>query len=432
MKRTLSQFIVVGLAVASSLACYAEDARVLPAGRSRFSFVYAQTDGITQHFNDHGDRESLTAPYNMAINAENIKKAFPDAAVLINNLNNLNQGYNPNKAGTYGGITSKDQGIPIGDALSAGFLTTDATVRESQYNISYQYGITDRLTVGFIVPIVKAQVNFNGDITGTNTAAAMAPALPSTIAQSGGYQTLAHLNVSLARQLLSQMGYQVPSSNEQSGIGDVMLGGRYNYYKSRYEEVISSVQLGVALPTGALKDPTNPTTVDMGHGAVTTGLAHLFNYSPTRYVMLSNGIHYSHALPYHRNAIVGDNPNQFLAPASNNQIVGVQPGDSYSTNAGISLKPTAAFTLSAAYDWSWHRTDRYWGPIAGRDYGSMSSDTHQYQETVQLGASLSTIPSFLKKDFPLPTDVALNVYIPCAGVNVPVAPYGTAELALYF
>ncbi len=121
-----------------------------------------------------------------------------------------------------------------------------------------------------------------------------------------------------------------------------------------------------------------------------------------------------------------------IPPASNEENIAMQLGDKYWTNLGANAKITKAFSLSAQYEWFWKRPDTYQGGVAGRDYTYLSNDTREYSETVQIGASLSTIPAFLKKEFPLPTDMAVNVYIPRAGMNTVIAPYGTAELALYF
>lgn len=428
------------LAVALNPSAHAEDARVLPVGRSRLSFIYAQTDGITQQFDDHGVRTSIAQPYNLAVNAENVKKVSPDFARLVDGLNKSPYRYNPQARNPYNGVTLGSDGIPLGDAVSRGFLGVGATAHETQYNVSYQYGMTDRLSVGFLVPIIKAQISLDASLTGNNTAQdiqsafnrqGMGSPLDSTIATS--LAELANLNVPTIQSLLKDQGYNVPMTTNQSGIGDVVLGGRYNYYKSRYEDVISSAQAGVSLPTGALRDPTEPTQIDLGSGAFDLGVAHIVNYSPLRFLTLSNGIHYDHRLPAHRNLIVPDSAGgELIPPTSNEENVSMQLGDKYWTNLGTSFKLTDSLTLSAQYEWFWKRPDTYQGSRTDRNYSALSANTRQYLETLQLGASLSTIPAFLKKDFPLPTDVAFNVYIPRSGVNAVIAPYGTAELALYF
>src|SRR3954470_19705924 len=90
---------LIALGLAASPAARAEDARVLPAGRGRFSVIYAQSTGISQTFDSSGHAESLTAPYNIDLSAENLKSFSPDMAKLVDGLNELfpTVYYNPTK-----------------------------------------------------------------------------------------------------------------------------------------------------------------------------------------------------------------------------------------------------------------------------------------------------------------------------------------------
>jgi hypothetical protein len=437
MKQKLSQRVIwVGACLLSmtilAQTAFCEDARVLPQGRSRLNFTYAQTGNVSDTFNDQGDRVSLTHDYNLELNAATVQKIMPKIQGLVDGLNAQHLKYNPNDG------VNNGSGQNLADALTRGFLGTDAAVIESQYNISYQYGVTDRLSVGFNVPIIKAQTTFNASITGTNTAQQIAaafnqPGLPNQNALGSQLNQLANANIQTIRDQIQQSaGYTVPSQTNQSGIGDIVLGGRYNYYKSHYEDVISSVQAGVGLPTGSLKDPTIPTQISLGTGAFDLGIAHIFNYSPLRFLTLSNGIHYDHRLPSHQSMIPANSPGQVLPPTSNEESVATQLGDKYWTNLGVDAKITQAFSLGTSYEWFWKRPDTFSGSTPGVDYGGLSVDTAEYTETVQAGASLSTIPAFMRKEFPIPMDLAMNVYFPTKGVNAVIAPYATASIALYF
>jgi hypothetical protein len=414
---------------------------VLPAGRSRLSFTYAETTPISDTFDQNGERVSLTQNYNLPINAQTIEKAnVAGLSGLIKDLNALPLKYNPQAKDSYNGITTSSTagGQNLGDALTDGNLGTGAEIVEKQYNVSYQYGVTDRLSVGFNIPIISAQVNFNAGLSGTNTTQNIAAAFnqPGMKNRYGALaaqlNSLANQNVSTLRTLVQQqVGYTVPPQSNQSGIGDVVIGGRYNYYKSRYEDIISSVQAGLSLPTGSVRDPSIPTQISLGTGAFDIGVAHIFNYSPFRFLTLSNGIHYDHRLPSHMEMIpsIGD---QSLPPVSNEENVATQLGDKYWTNFGMDFKITSAFTMNTSYEWFWKRPDKFSGSTPGVDYGGMSVDTQEYVETAQAGASLSTIPAFLKKEFPIPLDIAMNVYVPTRGVNAVISPYATASISMYF
>jgi len=428
MKRRLSQRLVLAAAVFLAISTFgrvahSEDARVLPAGVGRFSFVYAETSGVNDQFDADGNRESITAPYNVELNAKTLKAADPNGmGALINSLNQVHPVLK----------------TPAGDTLDLGTLNTSAQVMETQENVGFQYGITDRLTIGFNVPIVQVNTTLNASLTGTNTAQNLAadfaqPGLPTQVSPVGAnLQKLAAANVEAIRELLQTAGYNVPQNTTQQGIGDIVFGGRYNYYRSHYENVLSSVQAGLSAPTGSIHDPSNPTQIDLGNGAWGIGVAHVFNYSPFHFLTLSNGLHYTHYLPASRNELVQDfGSESLLPPMSDKQDVTFQPGDRYEANLGADFHLNRAITLSGAYDWWWKKQDSYSGSDSNGNYGALSFWTNEYLESVQAGISVSSIEAFKRKSFPIPCDAAFNIYIPRVGRNAPIGPYGTLSLDLY-
>src|SRR4051812_14354158 len=138
-----------------------EDAHVLPAGVGRFQAVFAQTTGISQTFDSGGHAESLTAPYNLPLDADNLKNFAPPFAKLVKGLNDLLPGIHYNSAqrnnGHYG-LTDDPNDPTPGDAISRGFLSVDAEGKHTETQFGVMYGVTDRLSVGFMIPIVKNTV----------------------------------------------------------------------------------------------------------------------------------------------------------------------------------------------------------------------------------------------------------------------------------
>lgn len=174
MKRFLTKRWVVGFSLGIcfySATSYAETAQVLPQGRSRFSFVYGQTDAIRDNFTDHGERESIVQPYEVQLSSSVIAQAKPEFAAIVNGLNSLPLHYDASKRNDSNhGVSADANGPRLGDAFSRGFLSLDAQARQQEYVTSYQYGITSRLTIGFMVPVKKMQVNAGASINGLNQA----------------------------------------------------------------------------------------------------------------------------------------------------------------------------------------------------------------------------------------------------------------------
>ena len=435
----LSAFVSAGVVTDAR----AEDARVLPAGRSRLTYDYAQTSTISQQYDGGGNPIPISAPYNsIELSSSRIASAQAGAQVLINELNTrwpeLHYDSNQQNNG-YGGIVKDpSSSLPrLGDALSRGFLGVGASATSTQQNVSVMHGFTDRFSGGIFVPVKHFSVTVDHSFFGNNSAAAMYKFLKSYDAADfagiqKGLNDVQNIDDRTLQGLLSQSGYNSFSDYDGSGIGDVVLGGRYMYYSERTRpgEWINSVQAGFTAPTGKLHDPANITEQDFGNGCWSLGLAHISNFSPNSWLTFSNGTHFGYNLPATRQMRIRPAPDT-IPDASDQQDVGFHLGNDYSTNFGADFKVTQAITLSSSYKFAWHSVDYYQGdrPV---DYTYESDNTFTYLETLNLGAGISGLPAFLKGDLPAPIDASLNFYLPTRGKNTIIAPYAVAEVAVYF
>ena len=434
----------VSLALLATASLYsdpsrAEDARVLPKGRSRFSLIYAQTGSISQTFDNEGKVISVTAPYNMEISAATLSKADPAAAKLVGVLNITGWHYNSAESSTSShGLTKDDRYPLLGDALSL-YLGSNADAHREQYMTSFQYGLTDRLSVGFMLPYVKTQVNINHGVSANNSIAdlqsyfAGGNSKPDQDA-ADGLKKLNSVNSETFQAMLTDKGYSRVQNYNGGGLGDIILGGRYNYLNQERKtgNYISSFQAGVTLPTGHIKPPSELIEPDTGQGAWDLGVANIFNYSPASMVTFSNGTHYTYFFSDHRAMRVKKDASVLIPDASDEEMIKQRLGDKFSTNLGTKVSFSKAVNIEASYEWAWKARDSYEGSKADRDYGSLADQTDSYGETFNISLNLSTIPAFLKYDFPLPLDISFNVFVPTSGKNAVITPYGTAELAAYF
>jgi hypothetical protein len=434
-------FLISAATLMPGQALAAEDARVLPAGRTRFSMIYAQSGHVDQNFNSASQPESITAPYNFDLSAANLIKVEPDLQKVVTVLNNTNVHYNAASRtdGSHG--LTRDPSYPaLGDALSRGFLGVDAQATRQQYNLSLQYGVTDRLSVGFLLPYVHNQVNVAKSFSGVNSADDAYALIKSDL----GVQVSADLLKALDRvrsldentlqDALVARGYSRVGSSDVSGLGDMLLGGRFCYLDAHPAsgQWTHSVQLGLNIPTGRMKPTGELTQVDFGSGSWDLGIAHVANYSPIPLITLTSGLHYTKSIAGHRAIRVKKDASDFLPDASSEEDLSQRLGDKYSVSAGTAFNLTHAFSIDTGYEWAWKKKDQYQGSRADRDYTYLSDDTDTHTQTFQLGATLSSIPAFLKHDLPVPIQLSANLYLPLRGRNTVIAPYGTAELDLFF
>ncbi|MCC7440831.1 MAG: hypothetical protein IT285_04315 [Bdellovibrionales bacterium] len=420
----------------------AADARVLPKGRSRLSVVYGFSDGIRDVFNDKGQRESAVKDYNISLSAQNFSAALPDLQNLIDYLNATGLHYDAAQSGasSFGIVTDPSKPL-LGDALERGFLNVGGAGSRKQYNLMYQYGLTDRLSLGFSLPFIKQSVDFGASITGSNTANDI---YKGFVAQNPGamgelvntLNMVKNVQISTLQGLLESRGYSRVTSQTKSGIGDIVLGGRYNYLEgdTRAGEWIASAQSGVTVPTGKRFSPADVLAQNFGQGAWDISTAHIANFRPklANWVMVSHSANYTHRFASTSRKRVRTSDSDVLPDASTEEDLDAQLGDKFWTTIGANFKVASFVSLDFNYEWYWKGQDSYQGSRAGRDYGYLSDDTSLYLETFQAGLTLSSIQAVLDYKFPLPGDLSFNYYLPVTGKNTVIAPFAAMELALYF
>lgn len=438
--------LAVLFSLGSAFEARAESALVLPKGRSRLSFSYAQSNGITQKFNDGGTPETYTRPYNMSLDAEKIgtfaASISPEFGNLVGLLNDTGLRYDASQSGSpTGGVTATDPTKPLlGDALTKGFLGVDAEATQTQSVVQYMTGITDRFTVGFMIPIITTKIRASAEIAKVNNTvedyqkafAAMGAGFEPIVS---GLQQLDSANIETLQQYaLENNGYKRFGSSETTGLGDVNLGARYNYLKTPKERWINSAQLSVSAPTGKTHPADAITEIDNGAGTWTATLAHVINYQPggnRSPWMLSHGAHYTYQLPGRKIMRVRDDETDFLPDASTEENVRTSYGQKFWTNVGVQYSLNNVVFLKTNYEWYWKGRDDFSGSRA-KDYTYLGDETALYLETWNLGASISMIDGFANHQFPLPMDFSLDYYHPFRGRNAPIASYFVLEVAMYF
>ncbi|MGZ3708871.1 MAG: hypothetical protein ACXWPM_08855, partial [Bdellovibrionota bacterium] len=281
-----------------------ESAETLPKGRFRVSAIYGRSAEVTQVFDPMGQAQSITAPYNFALDAAKIKTLdVPQFQDLVNALNASGWHYNVNKRGNgMYGMTRDASDPQLGDSLARGFLNVDANGMREQVNALASYGITDWLSVGITVPYVRYSVRVNHSITGVNTAAdiwrgyAADNAALSPEMQSGLYR-LQSVNDDTLQGLLADRGYAKLADYNGSGLGDITLGSRIAYLNGKRflgGDWTNAFQLYASVPTGAVAPPSEMTMPSYGRGAWDLQAAHITNYSPFSWLALSQGVHFDY------------------------------------------------------------------------------------------------------------------------------------------
>lgn len=430
---------IVAISLGPALApTYGMDARVLPQGVSQFEFIFAQSGSVTQTFNSSGVKESLTEGYRFDLDSQTLKGFHSRAGELIEYLNQTGIHYDvQNREDDAHGVTLDHSKPLLGDALSAGTLGIDAVAQERVFALTYNYGLTDWLSIGFGLPIIHAEIQVQKQMSGINTAEDIYEAVQGNFVpfQNDLYpalNTLRSLDPQTIQNAIIAAGYQPIEEYSETALGDLGIGARIRYFSYEFENagsLLASLQPEVFLPTGKTQAPDQLVGIDFGDGAWKTALQNRINYSPWHWLTLSTSAKWTHPFAASRRYRI-PRAGELLPGRDSEETVASQKGDQFKTSVGARTFFLPWLSLDMDYFWEWKLKDSIHGAQSGDAYGSLTQDTASSLQTLHAGLILSTAAIY-PHGFPYPFSLSVNGFLPTRGKNTPVAPYGTIELLLY-
>ncbi len=252
---------------------------------------------------------------------------------------------------------------------------------------------------------------------------------------AAGLQSLASFDTAFyENQLFTSKGYDAPRDYDKTQLGDLELGGKYNFYKTDY--LHSTVLLGASVPTGAKSDMRN--VFDKGNSKETFGLAGQFfqELNPTKNLTFGGAAKLSVFLPDTRERAVPRNEFDSLPslqPAAGQvQQVRRQRGSQVDTELSADLKFGGdTWEVWSAYQFSQKAADRYSGS-GNLNYDGLAKNSEWNMTSGELGLGYSTIPAFRKKAFKVPLEVTLLYSKALSGKNTPLSSYARVDMMVYF
>jgi hypothetical protein len=413
--RRCGRALLVGLLVVLSFPwsaprAGADDALVLPKGRSRVTLDNLFYLPTTKRYNPKGDPEDI------AVDFDN-RRLDSTVFTLLRPLDAL-----------VGGRAS------IGDSQ---------VTFEYDYNIldlGVQYGLTDRLTLGIDIPYywvensVSAFVNSGagssanvGINPSTAAAAAASPVIP--IALGGRRFSTEDVQNLLGQGLVTPAGGRIPGFGFKrvedwsgEGLGDITAGAKYQYLRTRDWQLAAT---GAArFPTGRQDDPDDLADVAWSTGAYALllrlhndyALSHLWNPPPSGEadgprlaqpgdLVLNGTFRYDWVLPDDVTVrVTSDITNPIT---TNRERLRRDVGDKFEFEVGAKFWLTRGFSLSALYRYGFKLEDRITGR-SGFVYETLEQDTDATEQIYIVGLSYSTLPLYMEKKFPVPLGISLS------------------------
>jgi hypothetical protein len=404
-RRIVAAVLVTGIALSDGAFAQVgpgDDAVVLPKGYFRLMFDGQFFIPFTNRYNDNGDSVPMGQPYSVPLNSV----TFPALAPL--------------NAFAGGNATLGNSQVDIKRHLQ-------------QYLFQPAYGLTDRLTIGMNIQYVSVrnQVTANVDSSAatvgfTTVASPFGPAGSiAPIALVPG--TRRATTQDIQNLLRTQFGLSPVQTFNADGIGDIEIGGRYQYYRGEY--VRAAFTGGARIPTCRTDDPNNLVDVGWGTGAYALlshfnfdlmfqkdGLGKRLGFPAPGELLINTTVRYEYNLPNTQQARVC-NPNLICNNIDNDTKRKL--GDVIAVD--VSAKVGMLFDgliFVPRYFYQYKFKDAYSGDNPNFTYGDLAIDTQSTQHLYFLSLVYSTVPIVGQGKFWFPASFSVTFRDRFAGTNV--------------
>ena len=411
---SLKKYIFIMAFAALSTSALASSYATLPKGVRVGGYRHVLTGEISSSYGANSDessyalREGLTAKSLESIN-EATKEYFEQLKAI-----------------------SKD----AYDNFTFGEYAAQGTGEVSVNGFGMGWGVTDRLTAYFSMPIYKANVNLNITRTqGNNHKETM---------QSLGQNT----NLSADQKLIKDITAQLPDAKQEllqsivvnyynykpignwqgQGLGDLEIGAMYRLTDWRNSGI--AIGGGIVLPTGRTDHPDILQDIAFGDGQ-TDLFAELFMGRSFFYrkVDFDFGIRYTHQFAKTKEVRI---PDSYEFPLSTTKAeVKEKLGNMISIVVGPSYKFTNWFSVSGAYgyDKKFQSTFESEYKLANK---ILAINTDSESHNIKLAANFSTVNLYRMERFPIPLTISLRAQDKIAGKNTPKHSQYEVDFKFFF
>ena len=405
-----------------------ESTAVMPKGIIRMRAVTVFGNPITHVYDSDSTRQELMAALNRsvpaAVTVDSVKSKKPELKSLYDKLNAVEPG--------------------LGDKLFQTDITANAKINFQKYLATAEYGLTPKWTLGVIVPVAKFQVDAAVKvITVTQTDAIIKskiqPMGPVMKPLADGLKTFdasapRAITNGIIAAAFTDKGYQVPTSLNVTGIGDIEVGAKYRYIKT--DSFSSAVTFGFRLPTaGHLADPSLILDRSTGDKQLDFEAKSTHQYELTSSTTLGGFLRWTYQMPDTKTRPIpafGQSGLTDLKNPDNWDLVKRDLGDSIDTEVSIAQSFfNKQLSIYTAYQYLLKSQDMYYGS-KNLNFAALEKNTAGYSHKYELGIGYSTLPLFIKKSFPVPLTVNALYNGTLYGKNVTDLAYTRVELQIFF
>jgi len=365
---------------------WADNTLTLPKGRFRARIKPIYSPKISTQYNDANTEESIVSDYAVGV-------TIPVAAAFSKQL---------------------EQAMHMTGVSYLGEFKPDMTIATLVLGTALEYGITNQLTAGFILPVVMASTQFKLGFDKS--------------AEAQNHPLFKNMDmVQLAEQAAVSKGYAPFENWRGIGLGDAELGVKYHALNTTQWSF--AMKSGIRIPTGRVDDPDNLTDIGFGDGQWDLGATFLLDYKPLPDLVFNLETRFTWQLPDKESLRVPGLTEIFTNKKEN---VARNLGDHIQAAISAQYHLFKLFNLNFSYNFFAKGIDRFTSNLANLNTNGLGLDTNQLKHSLNFGSGFSTLPWFLDGQFKLPMDLGVNLELPFFGKNVIKATSFNMEYKLYF
>ena len=388
--------------------CYADNAEVLPKGIHSVTLNGKFFFPVDERYNQDGNEEPIAADFN---------RPFGGPAFGL------------------------PAGAIIGDSVVS--FEYDATIVE----FIYTYGLNEKLMIAVFAEYWDLENKVNAGLDTTNATLGKSstgvdfgfPLVP--LAGGGPFGDAVPLTTQDGQDLIGNgidvngdgvtdvpgYGYKPVGTWSDSGISDIEVGLRYQYYKT--EQWRLAFTGGVRVPTGREDDPDNLVDFPFGAGAWALLFQFQNDFLGFENIVLNATFRYDLFLPDEKVMRIPDDVNQPIT--RNKEKVDRDIGDIIELEASGTYNFWNAFTFSLLYRFGYKMENKISGNL-GFAYDQAEAETNYKEHVGIAGLSYSTIPLVQAEKFPIPLRTTLSYRNRFAGENILKSDYIGLLLSVFF
>lgn len=411
--------LLTGLALIATSATFANpiqtpfvlpSARVLPKGVRNLSYKGAIINA-NRKFDENGQNVTIAEPFFQPLSFGKIMEGETDPAkrgLIEDTMNAL--GANPED--------------------SFGDTTGQVNVKVNAHVPVFAWGVTKRITVAAVVPVVKSSLNVDAGVMQRNAALhqKMIADIQSKGASAKVVEFVEKMNQPIPEKL-EEYGYQPLQNENKTELGDIRLISKFNLVNNELNRLTLTGALTV--PTGKDQDVNKVVDVISGDGQTDIAVGADYDFLLNDSLTFTVGTLYTVQL-------ADNNPERIPERVDSKLSKDIDPntrrdlGDIWMLAAATSFS-YKGFMAAAGYNLQLRQRDHYEGSLYEQSrYDWLAEDTYQRMHAAMAKIGYDTIHLFRQKKFPVPLGVSLTHTQVIGGKNVVNDGLTALDLNLFF